>query len=261
MNKGIIMKNKAFYKLRGTHGMSRALAIAIAVVAVTAVIVSIPTYLYFKSIYKEIDCMSALDTAKRELITAYLTAGGDLSEEEGKKVVTAAMLGWDDLCPGGGVVYIVPTHNDSETMGMPYRLCCGLHDDDKALRTRLNARLIYEYVCDRVKVAKLRELPVPDELTYEINGIELKILRTDENLYLSRGTDFTVDQKGTVAYFGVAGLGDFPADTEADNSGVCYFVYADKDYCASVTGVERWAGNAYGYVYSKDVTAVASDSN
>ena len=50
-----------------------------------------------------------------------------------------------------------------------------------------------------------------------------------------------------MAFYGLAGEGDFPAGEEAkvEAGDIFYFVYADEEHCAIWKANDGWTGDAY----------------
>jgi len=226
--------NKLFRrKLHSERGLSRLVAILLALTLVMLVVVGIPVYRHYKAIADEIGCMAALDTAWRQTAVDYLANNQNPTAQEVKDVVTYAMDGWDDLCPGGGTVYVVET-DESDTTGLPYKLVCGIHGDDAKERTRLNAGYALELLGDALHAERLQGNETPDSLTVTLNGKELKAERLEEANGLRRGTSATLGYEGTVAYFTLDAAG-----------AVNWFVYADKDHAAVWRDINGWTGDSY----------------
>ena len=230
-------------RLRDVRGISRAVVIMIVLVAVMLVAVSIPTYIHYRDKWREIKCMTSLDSAKRQMVDQFLLEFGDLSKEEAKEHVGYVMNGWDDLCPGGGIVYIV--EDKSENAEMPYKLVCGIHGEDKKELTRLNANYVFEHVCERVKLERAKDAPIPEIITLTLNSEQLTVYLVTENQNLKRGTKYTDEKNKIVAYFGVEGNGDFGDSENASEGDVCYFAYADENYCANWTADNWWSGDSW----------------
>ena len=125
-------------------GINRLVAILLALVVIMLVVVSIPTFRWYQALSERHACEAAMDTAWRKMAEDYII-NGSMKVDEVKAAVGYAMNGWDDICPGGGKVYLVKTRNnrsaseDKAGGKLPYELVCGKHDKDEKLRTRLNA--------------------------------------------------------------------------------------------------------------------------
>ena len=234
--------NNFISKLRDVRGISRAVAIMLVLVAVMLVLVSIPVGIHFRDKWREIKCMTSLDTAKRQMIDEFLFTAGELDIEEAKSHVGYVMNGWDDLCPGGGIVYIVA--DDDPDAEMPYKLVCGVHGEDKKEVTRLNANYVYKKICERVKYEYAKGAPIPESVTVYLNGEDLVAHLVTEDQKVKRGTSTSDYEDDIVAFYGVAGNGSLN-ETGAKKGEVCYFAYADENYCANWTAQKYWSGDSW----------------
>ena len=221
-------------------GISRFVFILIIAVVVMSILVSIPIILYYRSQSKKIGCYAALDTATRQMTDKYLIDGFK-SKKEVKEWVGYVMNGWDDLCPGGGNVYVIYDKNAE----MPWRLVCGMHGDDKKECCRLNAEWVLDQVKEAVKQAADDGLGLPESIDLSLNGEKLSVILTEEPTELTRGTGTTMGYDGTVAFYGVAGNGAVGENTGLKDGAVCYLSFADPDYCANWEPVDGWSGSAY----------------
>ncbi|MBQ7161612.1 MAG: hypothetical protein IJR90_07885, partial [Clostridia bacterium] len=177
-----IVKNK----LKNRSGINRTVALLVVIaVVLAAVVILIPTLKYYRDQSRRINCAAALDSAYRQYVDGYLYKGGPLTYDEAKEVITTAMLGWDDLCPGGGKVYLV---KDEKSDGDLYRLVCGMHGEDKKECTRLNAGYVLDTVREKVADARDKGEEYPASVTLTLNGEELTAYLVDEYTGLRRGT-------------------------------------------------------------------------
>lgn len=229
-------------KIRGRRGISRAVVILLVLVAVMLVVVSIPTYIYFRDRSRELGCGAALRSARGQVIQAYLFAGNKTSAKEVKEVASFAMNGWEDLCPAGGNVYVVETHGGENEM--PYDLVCGIHGEAHQ-RCRLNAGYVLDTVRDQVTMALATGKEIPESVTMTLNGEEFTAFLTETPTGLKWGTSATVGVEGTVAYYGISGRGEVGADTDLPEGKVCYFSFADENHCANWSDRTAWIGSAY----------------
>ena len=210
--------------------------------AVLVVIVSIPLYFYFRSTWREIECMTSLKSAKDQMIEEFLFTAGELDIEDAKSHVGYVMNGWDDLCPGGGIVYIVK--DDDPNAETPYKLVCGIHGEDAKERTRLNANYVFKRVNEAVEAAAVNGEAIPDTVTVNLNGEDLVAKLVTEDQKVKRGTYTSDYDDENVAFYGVEGNGSF-SDTGVADGKVCYFAFADKDYCANWTYLRSWTGDSW----------------
>ena len=100
------MKTALKNRFSSKNGISRVVVILIIAVVTLSIVAIIPLAIYHSRIAAKIGCTQAMDSGTRQLYDAYLL--GDVHNiDEAKAVVTRAMNGWDDLCPGGGTMHIV----------------------------------------------------------------------------------------------------------------------------------------------------------
>lgn len=218
-------------KMRSASGVARFVWIVAAITLVMLIIVAIPGWRYYKSIADEIGCLTALDSAWRQMAVDYLANNQNPTAEEVKEVVTYAMDGWEDLCPGGGNVYVHATGEDDVT-GVPYELVCGIHGEQPK-RCRLNADYAMELLETQLRTMRLRN-QTPGDVTVKLNGKELTITLLEEPNNLRRGTDATIDYDGITAFYCLDG-----------DDRIEWFVYADPDYAAVWQERDGWTGTAY----------------
>ena len=218
------------------RGMSRAVAILLVLVAVMALIVAIPpTWRYFKSRSSEIACVQSLDSATRQISVDFLYqyyADDEQTAEEVKAEAARAMLGWEDICPAGGTVYVV--RNPSEDEGLPYLLVCGLHNKDSKLCTRLNADYVLDQLRDTLYKEKTLGHDLPENVEASLHHQPLTVVRLSEPNDLKRGTGSTIGHKGTEVYY-----------TRDDDGTVNWFVFADEKHAAVWTPSNGWSGDSY----------------
>ena len=221
-------------------GVSRFVFILIAAVVVLAIAVTVPLVIYYRSQSKQIGCTAALDTATRQMAARYLIEGFK-NEDEVKEWVGFVMNGWDDLCPGGGNIYVVRDENAD----MPWRLVCGMHGKDKKECCRLNASWVLDRVIEAVNKAVKNGDAIPGTVDLKLNGEKLTVAMTEEVTGIRRGTRTTKGYDGTVAFFGVSGVGKAGENSGLPDGSVCYFSFADPDYCANWKYGDGWTGTAF----------------
>lgn len=235
-----LSKTADISRIGNRRGISRFVFILLILLLVMIIVVSIPLVMYYRSQSKKIGCYAALDTARRQMADKYLIDGFKNAEEV-KEWVGFVMNGWDDLCPGGGKIFVVPD-KDSE---MPWRLVCGMHGDDKKECCRLNASWVLDQVRQAVKTAADNNEPLPEKIPLKLNGETLEVMLTEVESGLRRGTSITSGYSGTVAFYGVSGNGEIGTNTEAKPGEVCYLSFADPDYCANWKYKSDWSGTAF----------------
>ena len=236
------MRRSLGRKLKSTRGISRLMALLLALVVVMCVVISVPTVRYYWARYRSAACAAGLDTARRRLAEQFLSDGGQ-SAGEARDAVAYAMVGWDDLCPSGGKVYLVETESGES----PYDLVCGLHDPDIRLRTRLNSGYVLEQLRDGLKESRKNGEPGPETLTFYLNGKRWKAWRTDTRCDFKWGTGIArgLEKLDAAAYYGIAGQGDFTAGNGVNDGGICYFTYAERSSFATWRAGHGWTGDSY----------------
>ena len=139
------MRKRMASKLN-SRGMSWLIAVMLVLIIVLSITAMIPSYRRYQERGKALACATALDTARRQLATDYMSAGFENGKaQQAKEFVGQVMNGWDDLCPDYGTVYIVPRDGDT----LAWDVVCGLHNSDKKLCTRLNS----DYVLEQLREA------------------------------------------------------------------------------------------------------------
>lgn len=238
----MIVRNKSGRvsgKMTDKKGVSRLVFILIVALCVLLIVASVPLIMYYRSQSAKIGCVTALDTASRQIADKFLIDGFHDAKEV-KNWVTLVMNGWDDLCPGGGNVYVV-YDKDAD---MPWRLVCGLHGEDRKECCRLNAAHVLDLVREEIKKAA-DEGSVPESVEVRLNGEKLVAKLTEEETGLVRGTYSTTGYNGTVAFYGITGIGKIGASSEAGEGEICYFSFADPDNCANWKYRDGWTGSAW----------------
>ena len=245
----MLMKTSIKTKLHSERGINRLVAVLLVLVIVLAVICMIPAYKKYQDQGKTVACATALDTARRQLAANFMFNGFENdSAEEAKKFVTYVMNGWDDLCPAGGSVYIVPKVNSP----LDWEIVCGLHCADSRLRTRLNSYNVREQIREGLLKQKNQGNPYPESLEYTLHNKKHTAYLVDEDVGLKRGTRLTEGVKGIVAYYSVAGHSDFGADSGVKEGELWYFAFADEDHCANWSYHDEWTGDSYRNVTGTD---------
>lgn len=224
---------------RTLKGITRAACILLVLIVILLVLIFIPSWKYYQNRAAELGCGSSLNTANHQLSIEYLS-GKKMTPETAKEIVTIAMDGWDDLCPGGGTPYLVEEESE-----VGYRVVCGLHDKDTKERTRLNASNALEQIEKEVHMDRSLGVSFPESITVKINGKEMNAVLIDEESGLKRGTKATTGVKGTVIFYSIAGHSDFGKDSGQKEGQVWYFSYADEEHCANWKIDDGWTGDSY----------------
>jgi len=211
-----------------TRGVARAVWLAAALALVMLIVVLTPWAMQYYDRLQAVNCMQSLDSAARELAVDFLAVNDRPTAKEAKELAAAAMDGWDDICPAGGSVYVVPGDE-----GLPWVLVCGIHGADRRQVVRLNASNVREMVEDALFEGRRRGR-TPTDLTVELNGKDLTVTLLQEPNRLRTGTDSNIDYKGTVAFY-----------TADPSSHVSWLVYAEPDYAAVWRADDGWTGDSY----------------
>ncbi len=243
------MKAPQGSKLHSERGISWVIAVLLVLVIVLAITSLIPSYRKYQEQGKEVACATALDTARRQLAANFMFNGFDNdSAEEAKAFVTYVMNGWDDLCPAGGSVYVVPKANSP----MDWEIICGLHCSDSRLCTRLNAYNVRSQLQEALLKERNKGNPFPESLPYTLHSKPHTAWLTDADVGLKRGTRLTEGQEGIVAYYSVVGHSDFGADSGMKKGEMWYFTFADEEHCANWSYHDEWTGDSYWNVTGTD---------
>ena len=243
------MKASHASKLHNERGLSWIIAVLLVLVIVLAITSLIPSYKKYQDQGKKLACATALDTARRQLASNFMLNGFDNgSAEEAKAFVTYVMNGWDDLCPAGGSVYVVPKANSP----MDWEIICGLHCSDSRLCTRLNAYNVRTQLQEALLKERNKGNPFPESLPYTLHSKPYTAWLTDADVGLKRGTRLTEGQEGIVAYYSVVGHSDFGADSGMKKGEMWYFTFADEEHCANWSYHDEWTGDSYWNVTGTD---------
>ena len=227
-------------KLRSIRGgVNRVVAILLVAIAIMLVIILIPAWDDLRLLSQRLSCEQAMKSAKDGLIIEYLSRYKEGSVQDAMNTLDQVMIARPNICPAGGEVYLI-----KNSQGI-YEPLCGLHDRDKKRRVRLNASRALELLREARRIAlRSSQGAEPDEVNIVLNSMELSCVRVQQAQKLRRGTGTTDGFDGVVAFYGLAGEGDFPAeDVEAGD--IFYFVYADEYHCAIWKANDGWTGDAY----------------
>ena len=231
-------KEKNRFRLGRRGGVTRAAAILLVLIGVMLVVIAIPVWKAYQFRAQRLACEQAMKSARDGLIIEYLSRFEEGSVEEAMRVLDEVMPERANLCPAGGTIYLVRRKDGI------FEPICGLHDPDKKHCARLNASYALEQLQERRRLL-LREVEdEPESIEIRVNGKELECFRVQEEEKLRRGTRTTNGYEGIVAFYGINGEGSFSTD-EVKTGEICYFVYADEDYCAIWRAGEEWSGSAY----------------
>lgn len=234
----VIRVNRTYDRSR-RGGITRAAAVLLVLIAVMLVIIAIPGWKAFRYDSERQACVQAMKSARDGLIIEYLSRFKEGSVQEAMATLDEVMPERPNICPSGGTVYLVRDENGI------YQPICGLHDTDIRHRTRLNASRAMDLLKDGLRYARREGDDKLESIDISLNGKKLSIVRVFAEESISRGTATTLGYEGTVAFFALAGSGEFETSRQARAGEVCYFVYAEPDSCAVWRADDGWTGDAY----------------
>ena len=218
-------------------GINRLAAILLVLIAIMLVLIAVPSYRVFQYRAQKTSCEQAMKSARDGLILEYLSRWDEGSVEDAIKTLDEVLPERPNICPAGGTVYLI-----KNSLGI-FEPVCGLHDDDRRLRCRLNASRAMELLgTELIKIRKSGG-DAPESLEITLNSRKLKCTRVRQKLELRRGTATTNGYKGVVAFYGIEGDG-FKTGT-VNKGEICYFVYADEDNASVWLAGDGWTGSAY----------------
>lgn len=230
-------------KLRSIRGgVNRLVAILLVLIAIMLVVVLLPAWDDLRLLSQRLSCEQAMKSAKDGLIIEYLGRFKEGSVEDAMNTLDQVMVARPNICPAGGEVYLI---KNSEGI---YEPLCGLHDRNARRRTRLNASRALELLREgRRKALRGSKGVEPEAVDIKLNSKLLSCERVPKVQKLRRGTATTDGFDGVVAFYGLAGEGDFPAgeDAKVEAGDIFYFVYADEEHCAIWKANDGWTGDAY----------------
>lgn len=228
---------------KGRQGLSRITALLLVLVIVMSILIIIPTVRSCNANGESAACAAGLDTATRRLAQDIIEGDTNQDAQKAIEIVTTAMNGWDDLCPGGGKVYLVRTRKGD----IPFELVCGKHDPDKKRCTRLNSNYVLSQLKEALRKSQLMGQPYPQELTFQLNGERWKARLTDEEMGFRRGTSTTkgYEKQRVAVFYGIMGHSTFKAGSGTEEGKICYFSFADEYHCAIWASDDGWTGDSY----------------
>lgn len=233
---------RSFAKRKCRRGITRFTVILIVLVVVMLIVAAIPIYIHLRDDSARTGCLVALDSARRQLAVDYLMVNGTPTAKDAKDVVTYAMNGWDDLCPGGGTVYVIETKRED---WMPYDVVCGLHGEDRKQCTRLNASYVLQQIEEAVKREQALGNRYPEAVTVQLHHEDVTAVLVDDYTGIRRGTATTAGVDGIVAFYSLVGHSDFGENSGLKQGELWYFSYADEEYCAAWSSTRSWTGDSY----------------
>lgn len=216
------------------------------IVLILLVVISIPAWKAFQYRSEYLACEQAMKSANDGLIIEYLGTYEEGDTKAARKALDQIMVARPDICPKHGNIFLVKGADGV------YTTVCGLHDKDVRERTRLNSTYCLRKLRESRKKLIDKGNEDPGDIVITNNGEPLTITRVKKEEMIHRGTKTTNGYEGVVAFYGVKGDFDFSAKAKAKKSkkkvkdgDVCYFVYADEDYCAIWRMQDNWTGDAY----------------
>lgn len=248
------MLQKGVQKLSGERGaINRLVALLLVLVIALAAVAIQPSLRWFHDQSERHACEAGMDTAWRKMAEDYIINGSTKTGEV-KAAVGHAMSGWDDICPGGGKVYLVVTRknrdksSDKAAGRLPYELVCGKHDKDDKLRTRLNAddilKQIQNYLFEQHRRGN-HEIPKTITVTYNSKPLVAELVDKKTGLKRGTGTTSGLEKKEAVCYYSIVGHSDFGADSGEKEGNVWYLSFADKWHCANWSSSDGWTGDSF----------------
>ena len=219
-------------------GVNRLVAILLVLIAVMLVLIAIPSYRVFQYRAQKTSCEQAMKSARDGLIIEYLSRWDEGSVEDAIRTLDQVLPERPNICPAGGTVYLI-----KNSLGI-FEPVCGLHDDDRRLRCRLNASRAMELLGTQLIKIRKSGGEAPESVEITLNSRKLECTRVREKLELRRGTATTNGNKGVVAFYGLEGDGRLRTG-KVKKGEICYFVYADEDNAAVWMADDGWTGSAY----------------
>ena len=239
------MHQKSFQKLHSRSGVAWLIGLAALAVLILLFIVLLPTIQHYRYEAGEAGCIASLDTARRQLANESMLLGQVSKASEARDYVASVMPGWSDLCPGGGTTYIVPTDESDPR----WTVICGMHGTDRKQCTRLNADYVLSQLRENLKKARDEGEEYPETLTYFLNGKTRKATLVHADPGVKRGTNSTMDMKGTVAFYTIRGAGEsedlLKYGKSLKTGEISNFWFADEEYCAIWHTAAGWSGDSW----------------
>lgn len=234
-------------KLNSARGGTNRLVVILAVITlILLAIIAVPGWKAFQYRSEYLACEQAMKSANDGLIIEYLGSFEEGDVDQARKAIDQIMVARPDICPKHGNIFLVKGDNGV------YTTVCGLHDKDVRQRTRLNATYCLEQLRETRKKLIKKGNDDPGDVEITSNGEPLTVTRVTKEEMIHRGTKTTNGYEGVVAYYGVKGDFEFSAKaksrknkTKVKDGDICYFVYADEDYCAIWRSRDNWTGDAY----------------
>ena len=226
------------------RGLTRAAGILLVLIAVMSVVIAVPIVKGCRERSAAYSCSLSVDKMQGLVDTQTLLNGHTMTIPEVQAFLDENLAKGEILCPDGGEFVII----EVPARAQPMTVVCCRHVEDTKQRTRLCAVRALERVRQAVRYQGNLGVEYPEQVDITLNSRTLTALRTEAETGLKRGTSTTSGYKGTVAFYGLAGYGDFPADASDDDTkpgAVRYFSYADENHCANWSVDDGWSGDSY----------------
>lgn len=223
-------KNTILGKLYISRRFRRLLILVVIVILAVTAILCYPTIKAYKDRADLVACSVAVKKAQ-EMLDVEFMGNSDLGYPDALAIVEKSKWGQDALCPLGGDYYLVQRTDG----GQGFRVTCGLHEEDTALRTRLNANHMLEMLEQELSSRLSSDPGAPGRnLAFPLNGRQLTAVLLEEKNDIRWGTSTTVGYEDTVCFYTLSPEGE-----------LSWFVYADEDHAAIWDPENGWTGDAY----------------
>lgn len=236
------MKGRIPSSLCSRSGLARIHVLLILACIVLLGMALFPWYKSYRYHGEWLACSESLRTVNGALVISMIDKGQTETLNEAATELLSILPGRESFCPSNGTVYF------QQQEGGSWKAVCGKHESDHSLRARLNASYVRKRIQEEILRVGSSGEKLPLKLSEELNGETLECSLVTRETGIRRGTRTTDGVEGTVAYYGVKGSGMF-SDAKTPAGELCYFCYADEDYCAVWRDGQGWSGNAYGDSY------------
>lgn len=250
-------------KVRSNCGLARIHVLLLILCSLLLIVVLTPVYKAYRYHGQWLACAATLRVVNGDFIADLLDKGEAIPVDEAPGNLVALPPGSEGCCPSGGSVYFQEGENDV------WKAVCGLHDTDRAKRTRLNSSYVLNQVYKKVQEEQRQGNMYPEEVTVVLNSSEIVCRLVTEETDIPGGTETTKEYQGTVAFYGIAGHGTFKSNGRVGKAGgsrpesgrlqlnkdgaaegeICYFCFADEHYNAEWRVDDGWSGKSYGDRY------------
>ena len=224
------------------RGLARIHIILILLCLVLLGFALLPSYRQYRYHGEWVACAESLRTVNGALVITMIGKGQTEKLNDTATELLSILPGREGYCPSGGTVYFLKQDSGE------WKAVCGMHDSDHSRRARLNASFVLKRVREEVLRAREGKRKLPMEITVTLNGEPLVCRLVTRETGIRRGTTTTDGVEGTVAFYGVKDDEMFP-NASGVTGEVCYFCFADEEYCANWRAGDGWTGSAYGDRY------------